>query len=80
MTAEEVGADLIGTASHRPESRDDPIGPNAARVMRHANASDPKYAERQLSESVDGFENANRPIFASDVRLPKRLEWVLVGQ
>ncbi len=38
-TAEEVGAELIVMASHRPELRDYLIGPNAARVMRHANAS-----------------------------------------
>ncbi len=38
-TAKEVGAELIVMASHRPELRDYLIGPNAARVMRHANAS-----------------------------------------
>ncbi len=39
MTVEEVGAERIVMASHRPELRDTLIGPNAARVMRHANAS-----------------------------------------
>ncbi len=80
MTVAGAGAERIVIASHRPELRDYPLGPNAARVMRHANALDPKDAERQLNESVDGFENANWPIFASDLHLPKRLEWVLVGQ
>ncbi len=37
--ADRIGADLIVMASHRPELRDYLIGPNAARVMRHANAS-----------------------------------------
>lgn len=37
--AEEVGADLIVMASHRPELKDFLIGPNAARVVRHANIS-----------------------------------------
>ncbi len=32
-------AEFIVMASHRPELRDYLIGPNAARVMRHANAS-----------------------------------------
>jgi len=38
-TADEVGADLIVIASHRPALRDYLIGPNAARVVRHANVS-----------------------------------------
>lgn len=37
--ADEVGADLIVMASHRPELKDFLIGPNAARVVRHANMS-----------------------------------------
>ncbi len=41
MTVEEAGAELIVMASHRSELRDYPIGPNAARVMRRANASVP---------------------------------------
>ena len=39
MTVEAAGAELIVMASHRPELRDYLIGPNAARVMRHADAS-----------------------------------------
>ena len=35
-TAERIGADLIVMASHRPEFRDYLLGPNAARVVRHA--------------------------------------------
>jgi len=38
-TAEEVDADLIVMASHRPELQDYLLGPNAARVVRHANRS-----------------------------------------
>ena len=34
--AEEVDADLIVMASHRPAMRDYLLGPNAARVVRHA--------------------------------------------
>lgn len=37
--AEQIGADLIVMASHRPELQDYLIGPNAARVVRHANCS-----------------------------------------
>ncbi|MFQ5955609.1 MAG: universal stress protein [Kiloniellales bacterium] len=37
--AKELNVDLIIMASHRPELRDYLIGPNAARVMRHATAS-----------------------------------------
>ncbi len=37
--AREVGADLIVMASHRPELNDDLLGPNAARVVRHASCS-----------------------------------------
>jgi nucleotide-binding universal stress UspA family protein len=37
--AEEAGADLIVMASHRPELSDYLLGPNAARVVRHANCS-----------------------------------------
>lgn len=35
-TAEDIGADLIVMASHRPELKDYLLGPNAARVVRHA--------------------------------------------
>ncbi len=38
-TAKESGADLIVMASHRPELEDYLIGPNAARVTRHARVS-----------------------------------------
>ena len=38
-SAEEIGADLIVMASHRPELQDYLIGPNAARVVRHAKCS-----------------------------------------
>ena len=34
--AGEIGADLIVMASHRPELQDYLLGPNAARVVRHA--------------------------------------------
>jgi nucleotide-binding universal stress UspA family protein len=37
--AEAVHADLIVMASHRPELKDFLIGPNAARVVRHADCS-----------------------------------------
>ena len=37
--AEEIEADLIVLASHRPEMRDWLIGANASRVVRHANCS-----------------------------------------
>lgn len=35
-TSDELAADLIVMASHRPELKDYLIGPNAARVVRHA--------------------------------------------
>jgi nucleotide-binding universal stress UspA family protein len=38
-TADELGADLVVVASHRPELKDYLLGPNAARVVRHANQS-----------------------------------------
>lgn len=38
-TAARVGADLIVMASHRPERSDYLLGPNAARVVRHATCS-----------------------------------------
>lgn len=38
-TAEDISADLIVMASHRPELKDYLIGPNAARVVRHADIS-----------------------------------------
>ena len=37
--ADRLGCDLIVLASHRPELRDYLIGPNAARVVRHASQS-----------------------------------------
>ena len=37
--ADDVNADLIIMASHRPELKDYLLGPNAARVVRHANCS-----------------------------------------
>ncbi len=37
--AKEIGCDLIVMASHRPELKDYLLGPNAARVVRHANCS-----------------------------------------
>lgn len=37
--AGEIKPDLIVMASHRPELKDYLIGPNAARVVRHANCS-----------------------------------------
>ena len=38
-TAEDIGADAIVVGAHRPELRDYLVGPNAARVVRHANQS-----------------------------------------
>jgi len=38
-TAEACGADMIVMASHRPEMKDYLLGPNAARVVRHARQS-----------------------------------------
>ncbi len=38
-TAKRIDADLIVMASHRPELKDYLIGPNAARVVRHADRS-----------------------------------------
>lgn len=37
--ADKLGCDLIVISSHRPEMRDYLIGPNAARVVRHAKQS-----------------------------------------
>ncbi len=37
--AKEVAADLIVMASHRPELQDYLLGPNASRVVRHADCS-----------------------------------------
>ncbi|MDF2094693.1 universal stress protein [Aquibaculum arenosum] len=37
--ADKTGCDLIVMASHRPELEDYLLGPNAARVVRHAKAS-----------------------------------------
>jgi nucleotide-binding universal stress UspA family protein len=37
--AKEIGCDLIVMASHRPELKDYLLGPNAARVVRHAGCS-----------------------------------------
>ncbi len=37
--AGKIGVDLIVMASHRPELKDYLIGPNAARVVRHADVS-----------------------------------------
>ncbi len=37
--SEEITCDLIVMASHRPKAEDYLIGPNAARVVRHANCS-----------------------------------------
>lgn len=36
-TANAIGADAIVVGAHRPELRDYLVGPNAARVVRHAN-------------------------------------------
>ena len=38
-TADAEGCDLIVLASHRPEMKDYLLGPNAARVVRHARQS-----------------------------------------
>ena len=38
-TADKLGCDLIVLASHRPELKDYLLGPNAARVVRHAGQS-----------------------------------------
>lgn len=35
-TADAIGADVIVVGAHRPELRDYLVGPNAARVVRHA--------------------------------------------
>lgn len=37
--AKEIGIDLIVMASHRPELKDFLLGPNAARVVRHADCT-----------------------------------------
>ena len=37
--ADAIDADMIVMASHRPEMKDYLLGPNAARVVRHANQS-----------------------------------------
>ena len=37
--AKEIGADLVVMTAHRPELRDYLLGPNAARVVRHAPVS-----------------------------------------
>jgi nucleotide-binding universal stress UspA family protein len=39
MTAKELGADLIVMSAHRHELSDYLLGPNAARVARHASQS-----------------------------------------
>ncbi len=39
VKAEELGCDVIVLASHRPEKADYLLGPNAARIVRHANCS-----------------------------------------
>jgi nucleotide-binding universal stress UspA family protein len=38
-TAEDIGAEAIVVGAHRPELRDYLVGPNAARVVRHAKQS-----------------------------------------
>ena len=38
-TAAKIGADLIVMASHRPKPMDYLLGPNAAKVVRHAKTS-----------------------------------------
>lgn len=43
--ADKLGCDLIVMAAHRPELKDYLLGPNAARVVRHANQS--VYVVRQ---------------------------------
>lgn len=37
--ADKIGADVIVVGSHRPELRDYLVGPNAARIVRHADQS-----------------------------------------
>lgn len=37
--ADKLGADLIVLTSHRPEAKDYLLGPNAARIVRHARQS-----------------------------------------
>ena len=37
--AKEVGCDLIVMAAHKPDLKDYLLGPNAARVVRHADCS-----------------------------------------
>lgn len=37
--AKQIGADAIIVGAHRPELKDYLVGPNAARIMRHANQS-----------------------------------------
>jgi len=39
QSADELGTDLIVLTSHRPETKDYLLGPNAARVVRHAKQS-----------------------------------------
>ncbi len=39
INADKLGCDLIVLASHRPEKADYLLGPNAARIVRHANQS-----------------------------------------
>lgn len=39
IAADEVGADLIVIGAHKPDVRDYLLGPNSARVVRHAQAS-----------------------------------------
>ncbi len=39
INADELGCDLIVISSHRPEKADYLLGPNAARVVRHASQS-----------------------------------------
>ncbi len=39
VNADEMGCDLIVLGAHRPEKADYLLGPNAARVVRHANQS-----------------------------------------
>jgi len=39
LAAESINADLIVMGSHRPEMKDYFLGPNAERVVRHANQS-----------------------------------------
>ncbi len=39
VKTEELGCDVIVLASHRPEKADYLLGPNAARIVRHANCS-----------------------------------------